>query len=62
MRWGGGVWAVVTDVSDAAAVEDLAQGVMREFGRVDVVVNNAGAARELIGYPSSTWIWPCGTR
>ena len=38
-------WAVVTDVSDAAAVEDLAQGVMREFGRVDVVVNNAGAAR-----------------
>lgn len=38
-------WAVVTDVSDAAAVDDLAQGVMREFGRVDVVVNNAGAAR-----------------
>ena len=38
-------WAVVTDVSDAAAVEDLATGVMREFGRVDVVVNNAGAAR-----------------
>jgi 3-oxoacyl-[acyl-carrier protein] reductase len=38
-------WAVVTDVSDAAAVEDLAEGVMREFGRVDVVVNNAGAAR-----------------
>jgi NAD(P)-dependent dehydrogenase (short-subunit alcohol dehydrogenase family) len=38
-------WAVVTDVSDAAAVEDLAVGVMREFGRVDVVVNNAGAAR-----------------
>lgn len=38
-------WAVVTDVGDAVAVEDLAQGVMREFGRVDVVVNNAGAAR-----------------
>jgi NAD(P)-dependent dehydrogenase (short-subunit alcohol dehydrogenase family) len=38
-------WAVVTDVSDAAAVEELADGVVREFGRVDVVVNNAGAAR-----------------
>ena len=38
-------WAVVTDVSDAAAVEDLAKGVIREFGRVDVVINNAGAAR-----------------
>jgi 3-oxoacyl-[acyl-carrier protein] reductase len=38
-------WPVVTDVSDAAAVEDLAEEVVREFGRVDVVVNNAGAAR-----------------
>ena len=56
------VWAVVTDVSDAAAVEDLAQGVMREFGRVDVVVNNAGAARGADRVPVMTWIWPCGTR
>jgi 3-oxoacyl-[acyl-carrier protein] reductase len=37
--------AVVTDVADAAAVEDLAQRVLHEFGRVDVVVNNASAAR-----------------
>jgi 3-oxoacyl-[acyl-carrier protein] reductase len=37
--------AVVTDVGDAAAVERLADGVMGEFGRVDVVVNNASAAR-----------------
>jgi 3-oxoacyl-[acyl-carrier protein] reductase len=44
-------WAVVTDVSDAAAVEDLADGVMREFGRVDVVINNAGAARGADGVP-----------
>jgi 3-oxoacyl-[acyl-carrier protein] reductase len=43
--WGRRSWAVVTDVSDAAAVEDLAEGVLREFGRVDVVVNNASAAR-----------------
>jgi len=37
--------AVVSDVSDAAAVDTLAQQVIDEMGRVDIVVNNAGAAR-----------------
>jgi NAD(P)-dependent dehydrogenase (short-subunit alcohol dehydrogenase family) len=37
--------SVVSDVADQAAVEALAAQVMAEFGRVDVVVNNAGAAR-----------------
>jgi NAD(P)-dependent dehydrogenase (short-subunit alcohol dehydrogenase family) len=37
--------AVVSDVSDLAAVEALAARVIDEFGRVDIVVNNAGAAR-----------------
>jgi NAD(P)-dependent dehydrogenase (short-subunit alcohol dehydrogenase family) len=37
--------AVVSDVSDQAAVESLATQTVKEFGRVDVVVNNAGAAR-----------------
>ena len=37
--------AVVSDVSDRAAVEALAAQVLAEFGRVDIVVNNAGAAR-----------------
>jgi NAD(P)-dependent dehydrogenase (short-subunit alcohol dehydrogenase family) len=36
---------VVSDVSDPDAVEVLAQRVLDEFGRVDIVVNNAGAAR-----------------
>jgi NAD(P)-dependent dehydrogenase (short-subunit alcohol dehydrogenase family) len=36
---------VVSDVADADAVEQLADAVMREFGGVDFVVNNAGAAR-----------------
>lgn len=37
--------SVVSDVSDPASVEALANQVMSEFGRVDFVVNNAGAAR-----------------
>src|SRR5947199_10725346 len=36
---------VVSDVSDADAVEVLAQQVVDEFGRVDFVVNNAAFAR-----------------
>ncbi len=37
--------ALVSDVSDDRSVAALADRVMREYGRVDVVVNNAGAAR-----------------
>ncbi len=37
--------SAVSDVSDLGAVEALAARVMDEFGRVDIVVNNAGAAR-----------------
>jgi 3-oxoacyl-[acyl-carrier protein] reductase len=37
--------AVVSDVADQSAVEALAAQTMAEFGRVDIVVNNAGAAR-----------------
>jgi 3-oxoacyl-[acyl-carrier protein] reductase len=37
--------AVVSDVSDPDAVDQLAERVVDELGRVDIVVNNAGAAR-----------------
>ena len=37
--------AVVSSIADESAVEDLAEQTLREFGRVDIVVNNAGAAR-----------------
>jgi NAD(P)-dependent dehydrogenase (short-subunit alcohol dehydrogenase family) len=36
---------LISDVSDINAVEKLAATVLEEFGRVDIVVNNAGAAK-----------------
>jgi 3-oxoacyl-[acyl-carrier protein] reductase len=36
---------VVSDVSDEDSVNGLAERVMSDFGRVDIVVNNAGSAR-----------------
>jgi NAD(P)-dependent dehydrogenase (short-subunit alcohol dehydrogenase family) len=36
---------VISDVSDFDAVQALAEQVTSELGRVDIVVNNAGAAR-----------------
>lgn len=39
---GGKALAVITDVADPASVSELTNQVMREFGRIDVLVNNAG--------------------
>ncbi|MGD1174173.1 SDR family NAD(P)-dependent oxidoreductase [Mycobacterium seoulense] len=39
---GGSAVAVVSDVRDAAAVDDLARSVLDRYGRVDVLVNNVG--------------------
>ena len=36
---------LVSDVTDPAAVEDLVAQTLKHFGRVDFIVNNAGAAR-----------------
>ncbi|MEV0810970.1 SDR family NAD(P)-dependent oxidoreductase [Micromonospora sp. NPDC050200] len=44
-RLGRRATPVVVDVADEPAVEDLANAVLDEYGRVDVVVNNAAAAR-----------------
>lgn len=38
---GGDAWAVKADVGDAAAAQAMVDGVLREAGRIDVVVNNA---------------------
>ncbi len=40
---GGGGWAYQADASDAAAVHAMVQDVLKETGRIDVLVNNAFA-------------------
>ncbi|MGD9998460.1 MAG: SDR family NAD(P)-dependent oxidoreductase [Acidimicrobiia bacterium] len=37
--------AVVNDVTDAGSVDELCARVVGELGRVDILINNAGAAR-----------------
>ena len=50
----------VVDVSDRAAVADLAQAVVEQFGRVNMVVNNAGVTVtgdfEEMTYDDFDWI------
>jgi NAD(P)-dependent dehydrogenase (short-subunit alcohol dehydrogenase family) len=43
---GGEAMAVTTDVSDQSSVEAAAAAVLVQFGRVDVLVNNAGMVRK----------------
>jgi 3-oxoacyl-[acyl-carrier protein] reductase len=43
---GGRAEAVALDVTDTASVEALVDGVIERHGRVDVLVNNAGIARD----------------
>ena len=39
-------WAVAVDVSDTAAVDAAAKGILELAGRVDILVNNAGVTRD----------------
>ena len=42
---GGQALEVVSNVADSGAVEELVKATLAEYGRVDFVINNAGAAR-----------------
>ncbi|MGE5596369.1 MAG: SDR family NAD(P)-dependent oxidoreductase [Hyphomicrobiales bacterium] len=42
---GSQAMALVSDISDESAVEELVRQTVAQFGRLDIVVNNAGAAR-----------------
>jgi 3-oxoacyl-[acyl-carrier protein] reductase len=43
---GGSAEAATLDVTDSASVEAMIDGVMSRHGRIDVLVNNAGIARD----------------
>jgi 3-oxoacyl-[acyl-carrier protein] reductase len=46
VAFGGKAASVVGDVSDPAAVEALAAAALKQFGRIDILVNNAALRRE----------------
>ncbi|WP_182904897.1 glucose 1-dehydrogenase [Microbispora sp. H13382] len=54
---GGRAVAFGCDVSDSAQVEGLVPGVMAEFGRIDVLVNNAGLTRDNLLFRMSEEDW-----
>ncbi len=43
---GGKVMGVVCNVTDSASIEKMVAEVMEKFGRIDVLVNNAGITRD----------------
>jgi 3-oxoacyl-[acyl-carrier protein] reductase len=49
---GGGVLALVADLSDEAAAQNLVETVLRQRGRIDVLVNNAGLRQTGVESPS----------
>ena len=53
----GGVFAVYCDVSDEQSVQDAVTAVKKRFGKIDVLVNNAGIAKSglLIDFSIDDW-------
>ena len=45
---GGSAVAIQADVSQADQVDGLINGTLKQFGRVDVLVNNAGITRDTL--------------
>src|ERR1700690_814382 len=43
---GGGGGAFAVDVANSAQVAETCEKIVKEFGRVDVLVNNAGVTRD----------------
>src|ERR1041384_1558166 len=41
-------WALAVDVSDAAAVSAAAEQILKDCGKVDILINNAGVTRDVL--------------
>jgi NAD(P)-dependent dehydrogenase (short-subunit alcohol dehydrogenase family) len=54
---GGEAFAVTTDVTDEAAVQNLFDQAVARFGTVDVLINNAGVADSTAVYEMSLDTW-----
>jgi len=54
---GRGAIAITVDVTDEAQVEAMISRTMQEFGRLDILVANAGIliAEEIIEFPAEKW-------
>jgi NAD(P)-dependent dehydrogenase (short-subunit alcohol dehydrogenase family) len=55
---GGRLVSVQADLTDAAAIERVVDRAVEEFGRVDLLVNNAGSARpgKFLELPDQAWL------
>ena len=49
----GAAYAIPTDMTQPAQIEALAQQTLQQFGRVDVLVNNAGVGEQVKAYEAS---------
>ena len=54
---GGSVTCVECDVTDLSAIDELAGDVIRQFGTVDVLVNNAGGNRRVLPHEVTLADW-----
>ena len=57
-QFGGRALAIAADVTDGAAVEHMIEAMVREFGGIDVLVNNVGGfTRRVPPFELDTALW-----
>ena len=61
MQAGGQALAVTTDVADEASIKQMVEVVEDEYGRIDVLINNAGIFSTLEMRPFDQIRWRNGT-
>ncbi len=54
---GGTAFAAVADVSDSGSVNAMVDSVMAQFGRIDVLVNNAGLVEPMLHFFEADEAW-----